>query len=92
MALSPRLAIDSARKALAESGTEMTLSSMGIINEPKFFLALDRVSKGEDISVVSLLRALHIEMWLRSSQVQCASNTELSDIPIAWHESIAQRI
>lgn len=92
VALSPRLAIDSARKALAESGTEMTLSSMGIINEPKFFLALDRVSKGEDISVVSLLRALHIEMWLRSSQVQCASNTELSDIPIAWHESIAQRI
>ena len=62
---SPLAAISSEWMALAENSQSMATSSLGIVDSRRFQEALDQARHGQAPQIVTLLRTIGIEAWLR---------------------------
>jgi asparagine synthase (glutamine-hydrolysing) len=62
----PRVGIAAEWPHLLELGQNMLMSSLGIADSTRFVEALQKARQGVDVPVVTLMRTLGIELWLRS--------------------------
>ena len=61
----PRMAIATEWPHLLELGQHMLVSSLGIADSTRFVNALEETRQGEEVPIVTLMRTLGIELWLR---------------------------
>jgi|HubBroStandDraft_5_1064220.scaffolds.fasta_scaffold15785_3 asparagine synthase (glutamine-hydrolysing) len=61
----PMTAFSKERDCLAELSTNMVASSLGIVNAHCFRATLQRAREGHEVPVVTLLRTIELEIWLR---------------------------
>jgi asparagine synthase (glutamine-hydrolysing) len=61
----PMNAFSKERECLAELSTNMVASSLGIVNAHCFRATLQRAREGQEVPVVTLLRTIELEIWLR---------------------------
>jgi asparagine synthase (glutamine-hydrolysing) len=66
VARSPLTAISEGFESLAEISRHMSSGSLGIVEAKKFLEALQKARHGEEVPVVTLMRTLGIELWLRN--------------------------
>jgi asparagine synthase (glutamine-hydrolysing) len=71
----PRVAISSEWPRLVEMTQHMISSSLGIVDPCKFSVALQQARQGEEVSVVTLMRTVAIERWLRNLNSRGIANT-----------------
>lgn len=62
----PIAVISAERTRLAESNEQLAISSLGIVSSKKFREAMEEALHGHNIPIVSLMRTLTVEFWLRS--------------------------
>jgi asparagine synthase (glutamine-hydrolysing) len=62
----PRVGIAAEWPHLLELGQHMLLSSLGIADSTRFVEALQKIRQGADVPMVTLMRTLGIELWLRN--------------------------
>jgi asparagine synthase (glutamine-hydrolysing) len=61
----PRVGIAAEWPHLLELGQHMLMSSLGIADSTRFLGALQEIRQGADVPIVTLMRTLGIELWLR---------------------------
>jgi asparagine synthase (glutamine-hydrolysing) len=66
VARSPLTAISEGFESLADISRHMSSGSLGIVEAKKFLEALRKARHGGDVPVVTLMRTLGIEFWLRN--------------------------
>ena len=71
----PMAAFSENRQSLADLSTCMVGSSLGIINSQSFAGALRKAREGREVPIVSLLRTIELEVWLRRLQPYQQSST-----------------
>ena len=80
----PMTAFSKERECLAELSTNMVASSLGIVNEHSFRATLQRAREGHEVPVVTLLRTIELEIWLRGLQrsrgLEAAASESLLDL------------
>jgi asparagine synthase (glutamine-hydrolysing) len=62
----PRVAVSAEWPELLEAGRYMVMGSFGIADPVLFMKALQKTRQGADVPIVTLLRTLGIEVWLRN--------------------------
>ncbi len=62
----PRVGIAAELPHLLELGEHMLMSSLGIADSTRFIEALQKIQQGADVPMVTLMRTLGIELWLRN--------------------------
>jgi asparagine synthase (glutamine-hydrolysing) len=65
MSRTPITAFSEERDRFAELSTNMVASSLGIINAQSFRATLQRAREGQEVPIVTLLRTIELEIWLR---------------------------
>jgi hypothetical protein len=75
----PRIAISTEWPSLAEISQQMVGNSLGIVHARAFCKALHDVQKDHELPIVSLMRTLTIERWLRNVPLWRLMNTRNSD-------------
>jgi asparagine synthase (glutamine-hydrolysing) len=74
---SPLLALSTEQTRLSEMSETMLVTSFGILDPEAFRLALRKASQGQEVAIVTLMRVLGIESWLR----KCGRNKILAGGP-----------
>ncbi|MGA8552905.1 MAG: asparagine synthase-related protein, partial [Candidatus Acidiferrales bacterium] len=72
LARSPLAALSADWPQVCRLTQNMLSSSMGIVNQSAFTLALEKARRGKDVPLVPLLRTLRIECWLQQLERMCA--------------------
>jgi asparagine synthase (glutamine-hydrolysing) len=62
---SPRAAISTEWESLTEMSRHMVSGSLGIVQAERIFEILQKVRRGDEVSIVTLMRTFTIELWLR---------------------------
>ncbi len=62
----PRMGIDAELPYLLELGQHLLTTSLGITDSTRFVEALHQIRQGAEVPMVTLMRTLGIELWLRS--------------------------
>ncbi|MCI0722338.1 MAG: asparagine synthase-related protein [Acidobacteria bacterium] len=70
VARAPLAAMSVASARLAELTQNMAASALGIVDPNLFSAALQRARRGQEISIVILMRTVALELWLRASERQ----------------------
>ena len=63
---SPMAALSSQRPRLTDMAESMVTSELGIVDPRKFCEAMQRVAHGDGTHLITLMRTLRLEFWLRS--------------------------
>jgi len=66
MARTPLVAIAAEWENFANLATNMVAASLGIVNPQSFANALHKAREGKEVPIVSLMRTLDMEIWLRA--------------------------
>jgi asparagine synthetase B (glutamine-hydrolysing) len=74
----PKEEISTEWPSLAEMGWHIVGSSIGIINADRFFKALQKARRNEEVPIESLKRTLTLESWLRHLTIQGVLTTPKS--------------
>lgn len=74
---SPLLALSTEQTRLSEMSEMMLVTSFGILDPEAFRLALRQACQGQEVAIVTLMRVLGIESWLR----KCERNKILTGCP-----------
>ena len=73
MARTPFAAISQEWEYFADLGTNMVAASLGIVNARSFTEVLQRARQGKEVPIVSVMRTIDLEIWLRAYQQQMRS-------------------
>lgn len=65
VARTPRFAIAAQYESLMEASSTWTSAKLGIVDATSFCKELERVRWGQDVPIVSLMRTMQVEFWLR---------------------------
>jgi asparagine synthase (glutamine-hydrolysing) len=68
VARTPLAAISALWESFAHLGTNMVAASLGIVDAHLFTEILQKAREGQQVPLVSLLRTLDVEIWLRSRE------------------------
>jgi asparagine synthase (glutamine-hydrolysing) len=69
-------------------GQPMVSESLGIVDAPKFVATVQQLERGDDVPLLSLIRTIGLELWLRTvasrvNQAQCAPPQAQSEV-LSW--------
>lgn len=76
MARTPLAAISQDWESFAALSTSMVAASLGIVNARSFTATLARARQGKEVPIVSLMRTLELEIWLRAREQHLSSNDQ----------------
>lgn len=79
MARTPLAAISQDWESFAALSTNMVAVSLGIVDARSFTETLDRARQGKEVPIVSLMRTLDLEIWLRAREQHMSSNDQSVD-------------
>jgi asparagine synthase (glutamine-hydrolysing) len=78
MSRTPLAAISQDWDSFAALSTNMVTASLGIVNAGWFTATLERARQGKEVPIVSLMRTLELEIWLRSWKQYMSSNRQIA--------------
>ena len=81
---SPMAALSSQRPRLTDMAESMVTSELGIVDPRKFREAMQRVAHGDGTHLITLMRTLRLEFWLRSLRGRRILNEATA---VATHDS-----
>lgn len=76
MSRTPLAAISQNWESFAGLSTNMVTASLGIVNARSFTESLEKARQGKEVPIVSLMRTLDLEIWLRSWKQYLFSNRQ----------------
>jgi asparagine synthase (glutamine-hydrolysing) len=78
----PMFALASEWKHLSAEQDPLVTRLFGMVDEKRFFQALERAARGEQVAIVQIIRTLSVEYWLRSIHHWITEGSEKAGVQI----------